>query len=82
MHSVRLPGARRHLVASQEVIFGGQGQTSRCAMTPSTAAPCRSFMPGVLLAVKRVADLPGGSPSASNVVERGFNRFKHWRGLA
>jgi len=50
IHSVRLPG----LVAHQEVIFGGQGQT----LTLRHDSISRdSFMPGVVLAVRRVADL-------------------------
>jgi 4-hydroxy-tetrahydrodipicolinate reductase len=52
VHSVRLPG----LVAHQEVIFGAQGQT----LTIRHDAPDRScYMPGVFLAVKRVARRPG-----------------------
>jgi 4-hydroxy-tetrahydrodipicolinate reductase len=52
VHSIRLPG----LVAHQEVIFGAQGQT----LTIRHDAPDRScYMPGVLLAVKQVADRPG-----------------------
>ena len=50
IHSVRLPG----LVAHQEVIFGGLGQT--LALRHDSIAR-ESFMPGVLLAVRRVADL-------------------------
>jgi 4-hydroxy-tetrahydrodipicolinate reductase len=51
IHSVRLPG----LVADQDVIFGDVGQT----LTISHRTIDRtSFMPGVLLAVRRVADLP------------------------
>jgi 4-hydroxy-tetrahydrodipicolinate reductase len=51
IHSVRLPG----IVADQEVILGDVGQTLtiRHATTDRT-----SFMPGVLLAIRRVADLP------------------------
>jgi 4-hydroxy-tetrahydrodipicolinate reductase len=51
IHSVRLPG----IVADQEVIFGDVAQTLsiRHATTDRT-----SFMPGVLLAIRRVADLP------------------------
>jgi 4-hydroxy-tetrahydrodipicolinate reductase len=50
IHSVRLPG----LVAHQEVIFGGLGQT----LTVRHDSIAReSFMPGVLLAVRRVAGL-------------------------
>lgn len=52
VHSVRLPG----LVASQEVVFGGPGQT----LTIRHDTVDRSaFMPGVLLAVKKVAAMPG-----------------------
>ena len=51
IHSVRLPG----LVAHQEVIFGGEGQT--LSLRHDSIAR-ESFMPGVLLAVRRVRDLP------------------------
>jgi 4-hydroxy-tetrahydrodipicolinate reductase len=51
IHSVRLPG----LVAHQEVIFGGEGQTLSLR---HDSIDRRSFMPGVLLAVRRVARLP------------------------
>jgi 4-hydroxy-tetrahydrodipicolinate reductase len=51
IHSVRLPG----LVAHQEVIFGGEGQTLSIRHDSIDRS---SFMPGVLLAVRRVADLP------------------------
>jgi 4-hydroxy-tetrahydrodipicolinate reductase len=51
IHSVRLPG----LVAHQEVIFGGEGQTLSLRHDSIDRV---SFMPGVLLAVRRVADLP------------------------
>jgi len=51
IHSVRLPG----LVAHQEVIFGGEGQTLSLR---HDSIDRRSFMPGVMLAVRRVADLP------------------------
>jgi 4-hydroxy-tetrahydrodipicolinate reductase len=52
IHSVRLPG----LVASQEVLFGGLGQT--LSVRHDTISR-ESFMPGVLLAVRKVADLDG-----------------------
>jgi 4-hydroxy-tetrahydrodipicolinate reductase len=52
VHSVRLPG----VVASQSVIFGGSGQTLTIRHDSIDRS---SFMPGVLLAVKRVADHPG-----------------------
>jgi 4-hydroxy-tetrahydrodipicolinate reductase len=52
IHSVRLPG----LVAHQEVVFGGPGQT----LTVRHDSIAReSFMPGVLLAVRRVGELDG-----------------------
>jgi 4-hydroxy-tetrahydrodipicolinate reductase len=51
LHSVRLPG----LVAHQEVIFGGEGQTLSIR---HDSIDRRSFMPGVLLAVRRVGGLP------------------------
>ena len=50
IHSVRLPG----LVAHQEVIFGGVGQT--LSIRHDTISR-ESFMPGVLLAVRRVGSL-------------------------
>jgi 4-hydroxy-tetrahydrodipicolinate reductase len=50
IHSVRLPG----LVAHQEVIFGGPGQTLTIRHDSVDRA---SFMPGVLLAVRRVGSL-------------------------
>jgi 4-hydroxy-tetrahydrodipicolinate reductase len=51
IHSIRLPG----LVAHQEVIFGGEGQTLSIR---HDSIDRRSFMPGVLLAVRRVGGLP------------------------
>jgi 4-hydroxy-tetrahydrodipicolinate reductase len=51
IHSVRLPG----LVAHQEVIFGGEGQTLALRHDSIDRS---SFMPGVLLAVRRVGELP------------------------
>jgi 4-hydroxy-tetrahydrodipicolinate reductase len=51
IHSVRLPG----LVAHQEVLFGGEGQT---LAVRHDSIDRRSFMPGVLLAVRGVGDLP------------------------
>jgi 4-hydroxy-tetrahydrodipicolinate reductase len=50
IHSVRLPG----LVAHQEVIFGGPGQTLTIR---HDSVDRQSFMPGVLLAVRRVQSL-------------------------
>jgi 4-hydroxy-tetrahydrodipicolinate reductase len=52
VHSVRLPG----LVAHQEVIFGAPGQT----LTIRHDAPDRSsYMPGVLMAIRRIDAMPG-----------------------
>jgi 4-hydroxy-tetrahydrodipicolinate reductase len=50
IHSVRLPG----LVAHQEVIFGGPGETLTIRHDSISR---ESFMPGVLLAVRKVGSL-------------------------
>lgn len=50
IHSVRLPG----LVAHQEVIFGGMGQTLTLRHDTTDRV---AFMPGVLLAIRRVLEL-------------------------
>jgi len=52
IHSVRLPG----LVAHQEVIFGGVGQTLTMRHDSMQRV---SFMPGVILAIKEVIRRPG-----------------------
>lgn len=52
IHSVRLPG----FVAHQEVIFGGVGQTLTLR---HDSLDRRSFMPGVILAVRKVIGLQG-----------------------
>ena len=51
IHSVRLPG----LVAHQEVLLGGEGQLLTIR---HDSVDRESFMPGVLLAVRRVGALP------------------------
>jgi 4-hydroxy-tetrahydrodipicolinate reductase len=51
IHSVRLPG----LVAHQEVILGDLGQTLTIRHDSTDRD---SFMPGVLLAIRRVGELP------------------------
>jgi 4-hydroxy-tetrahydrodipicolinate reductase len=51
IHSVRLPG----LVAHQEVLFGSEGQTLSIRHDSIDRS---SFMPGVLLAVRKVPELP------------------------
>jgi len=53
VHSVRLAG----LVAHQEVLFGGHGETLTIRHDSLDRA---SFMPGVLLAVRGIASLPPG----------------------
>lgn len=53
VHSIRLPG----LVAHQEVIFGGPGQTLTIRHDTTSR---EAFVPGVLLALERVRDLPPG----------------------
>jgi 4-hydroxy-tetrahydrodipicolinate reductase len=50
IHSVRLPG----LVANQEILFGGLGETLRISHYTINR---ESFMPGVLLACKKVLQL-------------------------
>ena len=51
IHSVRLPG----LIAHHEVIFGGPGETLTIRHDTTDLA---SFMPGVLLAIGAVVELP------------------------
>ena len=51
IHSVRLPG----IVADQEVILGGEAQTLTIRHSTTDRS---SFMPGVLLAVRKVSELP------------------------
>jgi 4-hydroxy-tetrahydrodipicolinate reductase len=53
IHSIRLPG----LVAHQEVIFGGAGETLTIRHDTISRD---AFVPGVLLALTRVRDLPRG----------------------
>ncbi|HET6623430.1 MAG TPA: dihydrodipicolinate reductase C-terminal domain-containing protein [Gaiellaceae bacterium] len=53
IHSVRLPG----LVAHQEVIFGGAGETLTIRHDTTSR---EAFVSGVLLALERVRDLPPG----------------------
>lgn len=52
VHSVRARG----LIAHQEVLFGGAGETLTIRHDSFDRA---SFMPGVLLAVRRIVDRPG-----------------------
>lgn len=52
VHSVRLPG----LVAHEEVLFGGPGQTLTIRHDSTDRS---SFMPGVMLAIKAAPNRPG-----------------------
>ncbi len=52
IHSVRLPG----LVAHQEVLFGGQGQTLTIRHDSYNR---ESFMPGVILTLQKIVDIKG-----------------------
>jgi 4-hydroxy-tetrahydrodipicolinate reductase len=56
IHSVRLPG----LVAHQEVIFGALGQTLTIRHDTTSR---EAFVPGVMLAIRAVRDLPPGLTS-------------------
>jgi 4-hydroxy-tetrahydrodipicolinate reductase len=51
VHAVRLPG----LVAHQAVMFGGMGETLTIRHDTSDR---QAFIPGVVLAIRKVADLP------------------------
>jgi 4-hydroxy-tetrahydrodipicolinate reductase len=53
IHSVRLPG----LVAHQEVLFGGEGQLLTIRHDTYSR---EAFVPGVLLALERLPELPPG----------------------
>jgi 4-hydroxy-tetrahydrodipicolinate reductase len=53
IHSVRLPG----LIAHQEVILGGAGQTLTIRHDTSSR---EAFCPGVLLALSKLRELPSG----------------------
>jgi 4-hydroxy-tetrahydrodipicolinate reductase len=62
VHSIRLPGA----VAHQEVIFGGQGQL--LTIRHDTISR-EAFLPGLLLAVRRVLHLKGVVYGLENLLE-------------
>jgi len=61
IHSVRLPG----LVAHQEVVFGGLGETLTIRHDSLSR---ESFMPGVLTAVKRIQGLQGLIVGLENIL--------------
>ncbi|MEP6642124.1 MAG: dihydrodipicolinate reductase C-terminal domain-containing protein [Gaiellales bacterium] len=56
IHSVRLPGP----VAHQEVIFGARGQTLTLRHDTTSR---EAFVPGTLLAIRRIGQLPPGLTS-------------------
>lgn len=62
VHSVRLPG----LVAHQEVVFGGTGQTLTLR---HDSIDRTSFMPGVVLAVRKVGGLSGLVVGLENLLD-------------
>lgn len=62
VHSVRLPG----YVAHQEVIFGGLGQTLTIRHDSISR---ESFMPGILMAVKKVTGWTGLVEDLENIME-------------
>ena len=62
IHSVRLPG----YVAHQEVIFGGLGQTLTIRHDSLNR---ESFMPGVVLAAKKVRGLKGLTVGLDKLLE-------------
>ena len=61
IHSVRLPG----FVADQQVIFGGLGQTLTIKHQ-TTGREC--FMPGVVLAAKKIKSLKGLTYGLENIL--------------
>ncbi|MET0801474.1 MAG: 4-hydroxy-tetrahydrodipicolinate reductase [Actinomycetota bacterium] len=64
VHSVRLPG----LVAHEEVVFGGEGQTLTLRHDSTDRT---SFMPGVLLAIKAAPSRPGLTVGLEALLEQG-----------
>jgi 4-hydroxy-tetrahydrodipicolinate reductase len=62
IHSVRLPG----LVAHQEVLLGGPGQSLTIRHDSYDRA---SFMPGVMLAVKQINRYPGLTVGLENLLD-------------
>jgi 4-hydroxy-tetrahydrodipicolinate reductase len=62
VHSVRLPG----LVAHQEVLFGGDGETVTIRHDSFDRA---SFMPGVLLGVRSILNRNGLIVGLENLLD-------------
>lgn len=65
VHSVRLPG----LYAHQEVIFGGPGQTLSIR---HDSLDRRSFIPGVLMAIREIGRRPGLTVGLENLLDMGM----------
>jgi 4-hydroxy-tetrahydrodipicolinate reductase len=61
VHSVRLTG----LVAHQEVLFGGEGETLTIR---HDSLDRTSFMPGVLLGVREILTRPGLTVGLENLL--------------
>jgi 4-hydroxy-tetrahydrodipicolinate reductase len=61
IHSIRLPG----LVAHQEVVFGGVGQTLSIRHDSINRT---SFMPGVIMAIRKVKNLKGFVYGLENIL--------------
>jgi 4-hydroxy-tetrahydrodipicolinate reductase len=62
IHSIRLPG----LVAHQEVIFGGQGQTLTIRHDSTDRT---SFVPGVLMAIRWLPSHPGLTVGLDSILD-------------
>ena len=62
IHSMRLPG----FMASQEVVFGGLGQTLKIRHDSISR---ESFMPGVILAIKEVINQKGLTIGLDNLLK-------------
>jgi 4-hydroxy-tetrahydrodipicolinate reductase len=62
IHSLRMPGS----VAHQEVLLGSPGETLTIRHDSLDRS---SFMPGVILAVKKVGSLPGVTVGLENLLE-------------
>jgi 4-hydroxy-tetrahydrodipicolinate reductase len=62
IHSIRLPG----LVAHQEVIFGGQGQTLTIRHDSTDRT---SFVPGVLMAIRWIPSHPGLTVGLDSILD-------------
>jgi 4-hydroxy-tetrahydrodipicolinate reductase len=62
IHSVRLPGS----VAHQEVVFGGVGETLTIRHDSLDRS---SFMPGVVLAIKKIPGLSGLVVGLENLLD-------------